>query len=223
MPPLGHYVLADIYNRQGRRREGAQELARGRALDAQASEPEAVAQRGRESGTGALEGLQPASSLSSGECYAGAAAQNIQRRRMYLSCALHRRSAPGSAPSHPRSLCSEPGPAASYGGGVEQVDDVRIDAESVPLDPERLLGPQIDLVEEVVPLGAARLEEDLPRASTRQVQLAGRDTACTACTAGRCSRSTSPPSSTSTARHPVRHVGLDLVPPGVRQLTVGVD
>jgi arylsulfatase A-like enzyme/tetratricopeptide (TPR) repeat protein len=32
--PLGHYVLADIYNRQGRGREGAQELARGRALEA---------------------------------------------------------------------------------------------------------------------------------------------------------------------------------------------
>ena len=32
--PLAHYVLADIYNRQGRVREGAQELARGRALEA---------------------------------------------------------------------------------------------------------------------------------------------------------------------------------------------
>ena len=32
--PLGHYVLADIYNRQGRGREGAEELARGRALEA---------------------------------------------------------------------------------------------------------------------------------------------------------------------------------------------
>jgi choline-sulfatase len=32
--PLGHYVLADIYNRQGRAREGARELARGRALEA---------------------------------------------------------------------------------------------------------------------------------------------------------------------------------------------
>jgi hypothetical protein len=31
--PLGHYVLADIYNRQGRARDGAQELARGRALE----------------------------------------------------------------------------------------------------------------------------------------------------------------------------------------------
>jgi len=31
--PLGHYVLADVYNRQGRAREGAQELARGRALE----------------------------------------------------------------------------------------------------------------------------------------------------------------------------------------------
>jgi arylsulfatase A-like enzyme/tetratricopeptide (TPR) repeat protein len=32
--PLGHYVLADIYNRQGRAREGAEALARGRALEA---------------------------------------------------------------------------------------------------------------------------------------------------------------------------------------------
>jgi len=32
--PLGHYVLADIYNRQGRTREGAEEVARGRALEA---------------------------------------------------------------------------------------------------------------------------------------------------------------------------------------------
>ncbi|HEY7500916.1 MAG TPA: sulfatase-like hydrolase/transferase [Vicinamibacterales bacterium] len=32
--PLGHYVLADIYNRQGRSREAAQELALGRALEA---------------------------------------------------------------------------------------------------------------------------------------------------------------------------------------------
>jgi len=31
--PLGHYVLADVYNRQGRPREGAQELARGRSLE----------------------------------------------------------------------------------------------------------------------------------------------------------------------------------------------
>ena len=31
--PLGHYVLADIYNRQGRSREAAEQLARGRALD----------------------------------------------------------------------------------------------------------------------------------------------------------------------------------------------
>jgi tetratricopeptide (TPR) repeat protein len=31
--PLGHYVLADVYNRQGRALEGAQELARGRALE----------------------------------------------------------------------------------------------------------------------------------------------------------------------------------------------
>ncbi len=34
--PLGHYVLADVYNRQGRAREGARELARGRALEARA-------------------------------------------------------------------------------------------------------------------------------------------------------------------------------------------
>ena len=33
--PLGHYVLADAYNRQGRPREAAQELAQGRALDSQ--------------------------------------------------------------------------------------------------------------------------------------------------------------------------------------------
>ncbi len=32
--PLGHYVLADIYNRQGRARDGARELAKGRALEA---------------------------------------------------------------------------------------------------------------------------------------------------------------------------------------------
>jgi len=32
--PLGHYVLADIYNREGRARAAAQELARGRALEA---------------------------------------------------------------------------------------------------------------------------------------------------------------------------------------------
>jgi tetratricopeptide (TPR) repeat protein len=32
--PLGHYVLADIYNRQGRGREAAQEAALGRALEA---------------------------------------------------------------------------------------------------------------------------------------------------------------------------------------------
>ena len=31
--PLGHYVLADIYNRQGRSREAAEQLARGRALE----------------------------------------------------------------------------------------------------------------------------------------------------------------------------------------------
>ena len=34
-PPLGHYVMADAYNRQGRSRDAAQELARGRAKDAQ--------------------------------------------------------------------------------------------------------------------------------------------------------------------------------------------
>jgi choline-sulfatase len=33
--PLGHYVLADIYNRQGRSREAQQEVAQGRALEAQ--------------------------------------------------------------------------------------------------------------------------------------------------------------------------------------------
>ena len=33
--PLGHYVLADVYNREGRARDAAQELARGRALEAQ--------------------------------------------------------------------------------------------------------------------------------------------------------------------------------------------
>ncbi|HSL23459.1 MAG TPA: sulfatase-like hydrolase/transferase [Vicinamibacterales bacterium] len=34
MAPLAHYVLADIFNRQGRSAEGAQEVARGRALEA---------------------------------------------------------------------------------------------------------------------------------------------------------------------------------------------
>ncbi len=34
--PLGHYVLADIYNRQGRSREAAQEVARGQSLEARA-------------------------------------------------------------------------------------------------------------------------------------------------------------------------------------------
>jgi tetratricopeptide (TPR) repeat protein len=34
LTPLGHYLLADLYNRLGRRQEAAQELARGRALDA---------------------------------------------------------------------------------------------------------------------------------------------------------------------------------------------
>jgi choline-sulfatase len=38
--PLGHYVLADIYNRQGRTRDGAEELARGRALEAQTRDKE---------------------------------------------------------------------------------------------------------------------------------------------------------------------------------------
>jgi Flp pilus assembly protein TadD len=33
--PLGHYILADLYNRYGRAGEAAQELARGRALDAE--------------------------------------------------------------------------------------------------------------------------------------------------------------------------------------------
>jgi arylsulfatase A-like enzyme/Tfp pilus assembly protein PilF len=33
--PLGHYVVADVYNRQGRAREAAQEVALGRALEAQ--------------------------------------------------------------------------------------------------------------------------------------------------------------------------------------------
>jgi tetratricopeptide (TPR) repeat protein len=32
--PLGHYVIADIYSRQGRRAEAEQEAARGRALEA---------------------------------------------------------------------------------------------------------------------------------------------------------------------------------------------
>ena len=32
--PLGHYVLADVYNRQGRSRDAALEVARGRALGA---------------------------------------------------------------------------------------------------------------------------------------------------------------------------------------------
>jgi hypothetical protein len=34
MAPLGHYVLADIYNRQGRPGEAAREVALGRALEA---------------------------------------------------------------------------------------------------------------------------------------------------------------------------------------------
>ena len=33
--PLAHYVMADIFNRTGRVREGAQEVALGRALEAQ--------------------------------------------------------------------------------------------------------------------------------------------------------------------------------------------
>ena len=36
MAPLGHYVLADIYNRQGRPREAAQEAERGRELETRA-------------------------------------------------------------------------------------------------------------------------------------------------------------------------------------------
>ena len=32
--PLGHYVLADIYNRQGRAADAAREVAQGRALEA---------------------------------------------------------------------------------------------------------------------------------------------------------------------------------------------
>jgi arylsulfatase A-like enzyme/Tfp pilus assembly protein PilF len=36
LAPLGHYVLADIYNRQGRPREAAQEAERGRELEARA-------------------------------------------------------------------------------------------------------------------------------------------------------------------------------------------
>jgi hypothetical protein len=32
--PLAHYVMADIFNRQGRAREGAEEAARGRSLEA---------------------------------------------------------------------------------------------------------------------------------------------------------------------------------------------
>ena len=34
--PLGHYVLADIYNRQGRAADAAREVAQGRALEARA-------------------------------------------------------------------------------------------------------------------------------------------------------------------------------------------
>src|SRR6185437_1254013 len=34
--PLGHYVIADIYSRQGRRAEAEQEAARGRALESAA-------------------------------------------------------------------------------------------------------------------------------------------------------------------------------------------
>ncbi|HEX2341943.1 MAG TPA: tetratricopeptide repeat protein, partial [Vicinamibacterales bacterium] len=33
MAPLGHYVLADIYNRQGRHADAAREVARGRRLE----------------------------------------------------------------------------------------------------------------------------------------------------------------------------------------------
>jgi TolA-binding protein len=35
--PLGHYVLADVYNRQGRAQEAAQELAAGRSLESKKS------------------------------------------------------------------------------------------------------------------------------------------------------------------------------------------
>ena len=31
--PLGHYVIADVYSRRGRRAEAEQEAARGRALE----------------------------------------------------------------------------------------------------------------------------------------------------------------------------------------------
>jgi tetratricopeptide (TPR) repeat protein len=31
--PLGHYVIADVYSRQGRRAESEQEASRGRALE----------------------------------------------------------------------------------------------------------------------------------------------------------------------------------------------
>ncbi len=34
LAPLGHYVLADVYNRQGRREAAAREVALGRALEA---------------------------------------------------------------------------------------------------------------------------------------------------------------------------------------------
>jgi tetratricopeptide (TPR) repeat protein len=36
LAPLGHYVLADIYNRQGRRAEAAREVALGRAAERRA-------------------------------------------------------------------------------------------------------------------------------------------------------------------------------------------
>ena len=35
--PLGHYVLADIYNRQGRHADSAREAQRGRMLEARSS------------------------------------------------------------------------------------------------------------------------------------------------------------------------------------------
>ena len=43
------------------------------------------------------------------------------------------------------------------------------------LDPERLFRPQVNLVEEVVPSRAARLEEDLPAAGAGQPELARRE------------------------------------------------
>ena len=37
--PMGHFIMADIYNRQGQPRLGAQSLARGKALEARTSHP----------------------------------------------------------------------------------------------------------------------------------------------------------------------------------------